>query len=247
MARSLPQELSYRRASTAALVGLGVQLALWLLAAALSVWTGSQAVNAAAWHLLGGTLVWGSIWLLYQQHRLERAEALEIDELSADAATASMFAEGGQSLELAKKRLETLYRVGLPIASVTVGGLPALRRRGAAPGRGPVDPPRPRRGVPTSARCWSWASQNAAAGGLPMLLVAAAMALVGFLTARYAAGMTRAPIWSLLRGGAAYLMGNVVVLVGLAIAAAICSSTGSGWGYAVMTLLVPGGDGAAGR
>ncbi len=237
MARSLPQELSYRRATTAALVGLGVQLALWLLAAALAVWTGSQAVNAAAWHLLGGALVWGSVWLIYQQHKLERAEALEVDELAADANAASMFAEGGQSLELAKKRLETLYRIGLTIASVTVAAF--LLCAGGALLYGAVRSiARPEGEAADFTRLLELGLENSAAGGLPMLLVAAAMALVGFLTARYTAGMTRAPIWSLLRGGAAYLMGNVVVLVGIAIAAAI-ELTGNRWGYAVMTLVVP--------
>ena len=237
MARSLPQELSYRRATTAALVGLGVQLVLWALAAALAVWTGSQAVNAAAWHLLGGTLVWGSIWLIYKQHRLERAEALEVDELSADAATATMFAEGGQSLELAKKRLETLYRVGLTVASVTVAAF--LLIAGGALLRGAIGAiRRPEGEAADFGPLLAMGLENPAAGGLPTLLVASAMALVGFLTARYTAGMTRAPVWSLLRGGAAYLMGNVVVLVGIAVAAAI-ELTGNRWGYAVMTLVVP--------
>ena len=238
MAKSLPQELSYRRATTAALVGLAVQLGLWVLAAALTVWTGSQAVNAAAWHLLGGALVWGSIWLIYQQHKLERAEALEIDELAADAQSASMFAEGGQSLEVAKSRLEALYKVGLTVASVSVAVF--LLSAGGALLLGAIRSIRAVEGEPTD---WSGllerGLENPAAGGLPLLLTAAAMALVGFLTARYTAGMTRAPIWSLLRGGAAYLMGNVVVLVGLALAAAI-ELTGNRWGYAVMTLVVPG-------
>ena len=242
MASRLPQELSYRRATTAALVGLGVQLGLWVLAAALAVWTDSAAINAAAWHLLGGALVWGSIWLVYKQHRLERAEALEVDELAAggeglSASAASMFAEGGQSLELAKKRLETLYRVGLPIASVTVAVF--LLAAGGALLWGAIRSIRTVEGEPADfGPLLELGLQNPAAGGLPVLLVAAAMALVGFLTARYAAGMTRAPIWSLLRGGAAYLMGNVVVLVGIAIAAAI-ELTGNRWGYAVMTLVVP--------
>ena len=237
MAPSFPQELSYRRATTAALVGLAVQLGLWVLAAALAVWTGSQAVNAAAWHLLGGALVWGAVWLVYQQHRLERAEALEIDELAADAQSASMFAEGGQSLEVAKSRLEALYKVGLTVASVSVAVF--LLSAGGALLLGATRSVRLIEGEPADfSGLLGRSLGDPAAGGLPLLLTAAAMALVGFLTARYTAGMTRAPIWSLLRGGAAYLMGNVVVLVGLALAAAI-ELTGNRWGYAVMTLAVP--------
>ncbi|BAM03720.1 SPFH domain-containing protein [Phycisphaera mikurensis] len=237
MSNDVPQELSYRRATNAAWVGLATSLALWLLAAAVSVWTGSQALNAAAWHLLGGALVWGSVWLIYQQHRLERAEALEAEELSADTETASMFAEGGQSLELAKRRLETLYRVGINVVSLTLAAF--LLVAGGMLLYGAV---RSIRRVPGEDADFTGLLElslaNPAAGGLPVLLVAAAMALVGFLIARYTAGMTRAPIWSLLRGGAAYLMGNVVVLVGIAIAAAI-ELTGNRWGYAVMTLAVP--------
>lgn len=210
---------------------------LWVLAAAMAVWTQSQALNAAAWHLLGGALVWGSVWLIYQQHKLERAEALEFDELAADAAASSMFSEGGQTLELAKKRLESLYRVGLTIASVTVAVF--LLSAGGALLYGAIGSIRRLEGEAANySGLLELGLGNSSAGGLPTLLVAAAMALVGFLTARYAAGMTRAPIWSLLRGGAAYLMGNVVVLVGIAIAAAI-ELTGNTWGYAAMTLLVP--------
>ena len=66
----------------------------------------------------------------------------------------------------------------------------------------------------------------------------AVMAFLGFLVARYVAGMTRVPAWQALRGGAGYLIGNVVVIMlcGLAV---LGLPFGYTWGLAALALFVP--------
>ena len=71
----------YRRATTAAVVGLVVQFVLALVVALLALYSGSDAVLAAMWHLFGGLPIWGFLAVLYHQHRLERMEALEFEQL----------------------------------------------------------------------------------------------------------------------------------------------------------------------
>ena len=48
---------------------------------------------------LGGLPIWIILWLVYNQHRLERVEALETEQLAADdARTTAFFDEAGQAV-----------------------------------------------------------------------------------------------------------------------------------------------------
>ncbi len=112
---------TYRRATGAALLGLGTQLFFAVLMAVLGLYAQSGALHAAAWHLFGGVPIWLTLWLLYQQHRQEREEALEAEQLAAaDARAAALFDEAGHNLASARKRLDSIYRWGLNVVSITV-------------------------------------------------------------------------------------------------------------------------------
>lgn len=190
---------TYQRGAAAALIALIAQVVLTSAMALTGLWAESPALHATTFHLLGGLPIWLVLWALYNQHRLERIEALEAEQLArTDAQTAALFQEHADDLQLARRRLENLYKWGLGGVSIFVaayllilGGawLYLNTRSGAAarPGIGQSINP------------------------LALLAICLAIAFVGFIVARYVAGMTRIKQWQLLRGGASYLMGNALV------------------------------------
>ena len=234
-----PDQLTYRRAASAALLGLAAQLLFAIIIAGLGLYAQSTALHAAAWHLFGGVPIWVTLWLLYNQHRLEREEALEAEQLSQeDARAAALFDEAGHNLATARKRLESFYKWGLNTVSISVaiyllaaglallignyrlidlnddGQREYLRLLGANLG-------------------------NPAANPWMLVGFTALLMFLGFLVARYVAGMTREPAWQLLRGGAAYLIGNVLVLL-LLLAAFICIPAVGNLGVlAALSLIIP--------
>ncbi|MFA9478160.1 SPFH domain-containing protein [Phycisphaerales bacterium AB-hyl4] len=221
---------TYSRAANAALVGLLAQLTLAIGMALLGLYADAPALHAATWYLFGGLPIWITLLVLYHQHRLERVEALEAEQLAkADARTAALFEEAGQQLQLARKRLENLYRFGLPTISVliatyllAVGGT-LLYLNIQAYQRGEL---------------WATAMRSdASASGVA--LIALVIGFAAFLVARYVAGMTQVRDWQLLRGGAAYLMGNAVAAIAITAAGGLAVFGGLG-GLVWLAMIVPG-------
>ena len=208
----MQDQQTYKRAANAALIGLIVQLGLSIGVALLGVYAQSVAIHAATWYFFGGLPIWACLLVLYHQHRLERIEALEAEQLArADARTAAIFDEAGQQLQLARQRLERMHKFGLPIVSTIVAayllivGLVLLSANWALVG-----------GEQPAATVIGNPYTNA--GVLALLL--AVLGFVAFLVSRYVSGMTQVKEWMLLRGGASYLMGNFVVALLLVAGAA---------------------------
>lgn len=204
---------TYTRANTAAAIGLATQLLLFLLLLILGLYAESKAILAGASYLFPGLFVWLLLWVIYRQHRLEHEEALQASQLADnDARSAAIFEEAGAQLAQAKRRLESLYKWGMPITSVAiavylvgVGTLLLYLNNRAAGNEALV-------AAPISE------SVNASLLALLMVLVS----LGGFLVARYVAGMTQVDAWQALRGGASTLIGNVFLgLIPLATATAL--------------------------
>ncbi|MCC5828335.1 MAG: hypothetical protein JJU36_02700, partial [Phycisphaeraceae bacterium] len=108
----------YERAIGAARVGLAVQVAITLIVGILAVYTENPALRTAMWHLLGGWPIWIILLLIYQQHRMERIETLEAEALAAGKARGSeLFEADADELSLTRRRLDRLYRWGLPAVS----------------------------------------------------------------------------------------------------------------------------------
>jgi regulator of protease activity HflC (stomatin/prohibitin superfamily) len=219
---------TYKRAANAALIGLVTQLALAIVTALLGLYAQASAIHAVTWHLFGGLAIWVVLWLLYQQHRQERLEALEAEQLAqSDEEAARLFDEAGQQLALARRRLEGLYKYGLTGVSVAialylllVGGslfyLNYDQGQALAQAAGLSEQAKP----------------------LVVALIAALVAFVAFIVGRYVSGMTRIQAWALLRGGAGYLIGSALLAV-LVTAAAVAAFFGRSAGFSVLALLVP--------
>ena len=200
---------SYERAVTGSLLGLGLQVLIGLTLLEMARRLNHPAIEAAAWHAGGGLGIWTILLITFQQHRLERAEALEAEKLSQLSGTdGRLFEQAEEDLSVARRRLRLLNRYGLPIvALLTAVYLLAI-------------------GIWQLSLCGTWFEPDAAQPMVTRPLVALSFcvgaAFLGFVTSRYLSGMAHQGVWQLLRGGAGYLMGSVLaallLMVGFALA-----------------------------
>ncbi len=228
---------TYGRGVTAAIIGFVVQLVLAVGVLLLAMWSKSSAVGVFSYYVFGGLPIWFILILIFNQHRLERIESLEAEQLATDdAQAAALFQERGDDLRIARKRLDTLYKWGLGSISVLLGlyllvagcVLVYTTYRGVTV-KQVVKPAESNdeHAQPTREMVWEDLSSREVAettlgegvNANTLLFLAVGIALIAFLVARYIAGMTRVREWSLLRGAATYLMGNavmaVVILIGV--------------------------------
>jgi len=204
--------LSYQRATSRSLLGLGIQLALGLALLIYGVLGGEPAARYAATFVLIGVPVWLSLAVIFDQHRRERIEAIEAEAFAAsDAASSSVFEQQADDLRVAAKRLKMLYKYMIPGVSLLVGGLMVglgfWLLSGARFGL-KSDSFRP-------APLYGWA-----------MAVGLSTALVGFLYARYTSSMGKQKVWTNLRGGAAFAAGAALLGLTLAIGHAVQQVTG---------------------
>lgn len=222
---------TYKRGANAALIGLIAQLLLAVGLALIGLYAQSATIHAATWYLFGGLPIWIILWIVYNSAKLERLEALEAEQLAqSDAQTAALFDEAGNQLAVARKRLEALHRFGLPITSLLVATY--LLAMGLTLG-------------------WlNWKAynadtlagevlQNENANLAAIAILTGSIAFIAFLVARYISGMTQVKEWSLLRGGAAYLIGNAVAAA-LLVVGALGAYFGNMQVLAVLAVVVPG-------
>ncbi|MFM8633701.1 MAG: hypothetical protein ACKOEX_02645, partial [Planctomycetia bacterium] len=194
--------LVFRRARTAALSGLAIQVGLVAATGLVALWADSQAIYAAAWHMAGGLAIWIMLSLIYQQHETERSQRLAAEKLSDTTKAAAIFGNLSDDLDAATARLERLYRLGLPVVSgivafyLLVAGCALLwfQVKAAVTGGG-------------DAR----AGLSEACDPVGLMFVMAAIAFSAFVSARWISGYSRQRAWQLLRGGASYLMSCFVV------------------------------------
>lgn len=191
---------TYQRAAGASLLGLAVQLLLAFALLVLGIKSQAEAIGVATWHAFGGVAMWLCLWIVYQQHKLERIESLEADQLAARHGTdSSIFETTVDDLSVARRRLRWLYRWIVPLTSLgTSAYLIGIGLWQAQAFTGPD-------------------AQIVPANVLMTVAFCAIISLVGFLVSRYLAGMGHVQAWRMLRGGAGYLMGNVLVGVALCV------------------------------
>lgn len=222
---STSDALIYRRAVTAAIAGLCIQLALGVAVGLTALWGDSPAIYAAAWHMLGGLPIWIVLAILYQQHEGERRQRLAAEKLAdSNRDAAAIFGTLSDDLDAARLRLDKLYRYGLPVVSgivatylIAAGATLLWLQR-----------------LPADAEPGSAASRLAAGcDPVALMFVTAAIAFTAFVSARWISGYARQRAWQLLRGGASYLMSCFVVaallFAGAAAAAVVGDTVFFGW------------------
>ncbi|MFA7238326.1 MAG: SPFH domain-containing protein, partial [Phycisphaeraceae bacterium] len=215
---------TFSRGVTASLLGFGVQLLIAAVFGVLALWLRGAVLTIAAWQAIGGLALWLALAVVYQQHKLERIESLEADELAArHGEQSSIFQTTADDLSLARRRVQRLHRWGLPLVSLLTSAyllamgawlfklyLPLLHAPPLVKDSLGIDPLQVRLiGIDGMAR-WRL-----------ICVVAAGLAFVAFLVCRYLAGMAKLRDWSLLRGGAGYMMGTSLTGVTLAVGYAL--------------------------
>lgn len=193
--------LTYRQATGVSLLGMVIQ---GVLAAGLLIYailgrdhTAMTLAGYSAW----GIVIWLALAIVYDQHRRERIESLEAEALaSSPMAGTSVFDGKGDEFRPAQRRLMGLYRYFLPAVSIATAlalGLLGYWRFQAARDHVAID-----NFIRPTLQGW----------GIALGLSAA---LVGFLLARYAAGLAKHKAYANLRAGAAVSVGTA--LFGLAL------------------------------
>jgi len=182
-------QLSYKRATSVSLLGLAIQT---VLATTLIVYArlGSDpAAFSAGIAMFLGLPVWATLTVVFYQHKLERIEALEAELYAGSSvAEASVFEESGSDLNVQASKLTWLHKWFLPFVSLVVGvtyvALGLLRF--------PIPESNAEEIIYAAPPETGWA-----------IAIGVGIAAIGFVFARFVAGMAKQNVWMLLHAGSA--------------------------------------------
>lgn len=192
--------LTYRRGTSVSILGFSIELVLAVVLLIYSQYAGDHLAFTTAVYAGIGLIVWIVLAVMFDMHRRERLEVMEIETLGS-VESGSAFSGGEEELRVAARRLATMQKYFLPAVSLLVAA--ALIGAGwwrFQSGRGIIGiedvivPKMP-----------GWA-----------IAIGIGVAFVGFVFARFVAGMAKQPAWLLLRSGAAWCAG--IALFGFAMA-----------------------------
>jgi len=190
---------TYQRAVGAALLGLGVQLLAAFVLLVLAMWADNPLLRTATWHAFGGVGLWVCLWIVYKQHQLERIEALEAEQIAQrHGADSSIFETTADDLNVARRRLKWLHKYLLPLTSLLTAGYLIGVGSWLTQSYLAVDPAE---------------LLSKTASPLMLMFATAAVAFICFVVSRYFAGMAKVDAWSMLRGGAGYVIGVALLCV----------------------------------
>lgn len=200
----------HRRAQTAAVSGLVLQIALFTFLLWLGLYWDSAVILAIARWVAGGLVIWPVLAMIFAQRRRtanEKRESEELKRTQQAGGPQAIFDVEDESYLVERRRLNWMIRWLIPTATLT---LATYLIAGTFVGWGGPLGSSIRENIPE-----------------PTSQPGPAMALVGFvgfmafLFSRYASGMGRRPGWRLLRAGASFLTGNalacLVALIGIAL------------------------------
>ena len=154
-----------------------------------------------------GILPWVALTVVFHQHRLERLEVLENDEIAAIRGDARSVFEGDREQSTAAAiRLRLMHQWLMPLVSLAYAALLAL----------------------AAWWCLNWMAQlDDTAGNATTFRIGSALgwqvatcaglSLVAFIFSRFVAGMATQGAWQNLRGGAGVMVGNALALLAIAV------------------------------
>lgn len=195
--------LTYRKASSISLIGLVLQLLVTLILFLYSrrQFSGDYAAQGATVFLATGLIAWGLLLLIFDQHRRERMESMEAEQLAVTGASAaSAFDSSSDDLRVAARRLAFIYKWIVPAGAIIIGVINIWVGVG---------------------RIRTWNSFDTS-GYEPRLVgwtlaIGLSLAVVGFVFARFVSGMAKVPAWANLRAGSAIAVAGALVGVVMAV------------------------------
>lgn len=193
--------ITYRQATRVSVGGMTLQIGLTVALLIYGILGRDHTAISGALFAGIGIIAWLVLSIVFDQHRRERIEAMEADALATSpTAGTSVFASQADEFRPAAKRLAGLHRFFVPGVSVTIGLLlVAIGAMRFLDGRTRLAPD-------------EFSPPFRAGWGLGIGL---AVAFMGFIFARYAAGLAKQAPWANLRAGAAMAVGTA--LIGLVI------------------------------
>ena len=199
--------VAYQRATRIAGIGLLLQLGVGLTLLIYGTVAGDSTFTIGSAYALTGTLVWATLVLVFNQHRLERLEAMEFEEIEAAAASGTTIFEGeAREARVAARRLELMHRWLVPAASLLLAGILATLGWRILSWFSLQDDPNADISNFSVGKALGW-----------QLAVATGLSLAAFIFSRFVAGMSKQPAWQNLRGGAGTMVGNALICLAIAI------------------------------
>lgn len=202
--------IAYQRATRVAAIGLGLQVAMALILFFFGLAARDDTIAYASFYVAYGFFVWLALVIVFKQHKLERLEALEGDELQRQrrAGVASAFDSESEEFNLAARRLRLMHKWLMPIITwvmiILLAGTGLLLLSILRSISGPTT---------TSDIVFDVIAAQSRGWGLAICL---ALATISFICSRFVAGMARQAAWQNLRGGAGYMVGNALVMLAVA-------------------------------
>lgn len=195
--------LTYRRATSASVLGLVIQGAMAAGLAIYGVLSRDHAAVTASLYCTTGLVAWLTLAIVYDQHRRERIEAVEAEAFSkSDLAGTSAFEKTEDEFRPAAKRLRMLYRVFVPAMGVLIAA--ALISIGVVREMSAENLIERATYVPSLHAGWG-------------LALGVGLAAIAFVFARYAATMARQKEWANLRAGAGFAAGGSLLCLVIAV------------------------------
>ncbi|MEO1130070.1 MAG: SPFH domain-containing protein, partial [Planctomycetota bacterium] len=184
-------------ATAVSLFGLAFQLVFALALLIYSIFGNDPSAFSGSLATFLGVPIWLSLALVFHQHRLERLEAIEIEAFRTSAAAeSSVFEETGAGEDVQARKLAWMHKWFLPATSlvigagyVTLGFVMFFRNQGYASHETFRTP-----------ELTGWA-----------IAIGVATAAIGFVFARFVAGMAKQPVWRLLNAGAGAAVGTALL------------------------------------
>lgn len=200
---------AYQRATRVASFGLLMQIVIGLTLLIFGITLEDTAFIFGSLYSLSGVIVWVALIVIFYQHKLEKLETLEEDELASTRGESvmSMFEEGDADLRVAARRLVLMHKWLMPIISLVLAGLLGLlawimlRFMGNLSA---VDMEQAETFAMTDHRGWA-------------ISLCLGASVAAFIFSRFVAGMAKQPAWQNLRGGAAYMVGTSLLCLTIAI------------------------------
>jgi regulator of protease activity HflC (stomatin/prohibitin superfamily) len=198
---------SFQRAVSVSALGFFLQAGMGVTLLVFGLVAGDTAFLFTSYYVLAGIIVWLGLLVVFYQHKLERLEALEEDELTANRpSVASVFDAAGSEVRVAGRRLKQMYRWLMPAVSILLAIILALLAWGML-----LYLSEPSLGGGTASNLKLTAHTGWA------IAITIAFTAIGFVFSRFVAGMAKLQAWQNLRGGAAYMVGNWLVLTAVVI------------------------------
>ena len=190
--------LSYQRATSVSIIGLAIQLVLGLTLLLYGIFGQDPVARAGAIVVFLGAPVWLALVLVFHQHKRERLEAQENEQYrSSGAAGASVFGDEENAETVQADKLAWMHRFFLPGVSLilAVSYIASGLFRFSSDVAKHITPD-----------TYNVPPQSGAA-----IAVGVALLVVGFILARFVAGMAKQKSWSLLHAGAAASIATTLI------------------------------------